>query len=110
MRTAERVRGGGLRYRSRFESLHLARWEAKTLTYVGKVGTGFSRRAAYELHQLLQPLATTKPVVKPPAREPQTTWVRPELAVNVEYRTITSDGLLRHASYKGLARTKKAWP
>jgi bifunctional non-homologous end joining protein LigD len=89
--------------RTSIASLHLARRDGRTLAYVGKVGTGFSRKIAYELRQLLQPLAITKPVVRPPVREPKTTWVRPEREVAVEYRAITSDGLLRHASYKGLA-------
>lgn len=86
-------------------SLHLARLDGKTLTYVGKVGTGFSRKVAYELRQILQPLATRKPVVRPLVREQKTTWVRPDIEVEVEYRAITRDGILRHASYKGVART-----
>ena len=36
-------------------ALHLARREGKSLVYVGKVGTGFSRKVARELHQVLAP-------------------------------------------------------
>jgi bifunctional non-homologous end joining protein LigD len=29
-------------------------------------------------------------------------WVRPELSAAIEYTAIARDGLLRHASFKGL--------
>ena len=46
-------------------ALHLARREGKALVYVGKVGTGFSRKVARELHQSLAPFAIDKPPVAP---------------------------------------------
>jgi hypothetical protein len=42
----------------------------------------------------------TKPIKKPKA-----TWVEPEFYAEVEYRDITSEGLLRASSFKGLTRT-----
>src|SRR5688572_21333324 len=33
-------------------------------------------------------------------------WVQPKHAAEIEYRAITSDGLLRHGAYKGLAGSK----
>lgn len=89
-------------------ALHLARREGRGLVYAGKVGTGFSRRAAHELRQRLDPLATRNPALKLPVREPQSVWVRPELDAMIHYRSITADGLLRHAAYKGMIKRKSA--
>ena len=88
--------------RTSVASLHLARRDGKSLVYVGKVGTGFSRKVAHELHQLLCPLATDTPPLTMPVRNPKTVWVRPEHQAEIEYRAITGDGLLRHAAYKRL--------
>jgi hypothetical protein len=41
----------------------------------------------------------TKPVKKPKA-----TWVEPTFVAEVEYRDITSEGLLRQSSFKGLTK------
>jgi bifunctional non-homologous end joining protein LigD len=41
----------------------------------------------------------TKPVKKPKA-----TWVEPSFTAEVEYRDITSEGLLRQSSFKGLKK------
>jgi ATP-dependent DNA ligase len=43
-----------------------------------------------------------------PVRATEATWVRPELFAAIQYRAITSDGLLRHASLKGLHRSAGA--
>jgi bifunctional non-homologous end joining protein LigD len=43
----------------------------------------------------------TKPIKKPKA-----TWVEPKFFADVEYRDITSEGLLRASSFKGLSRDK----
>jgi hypothetical protein len=34
--------------------------------------------------------------------KPKAIWVRPRILVDVEYRAVTDDGRLRHASFKGL--------
>ena len=60
--------------RESIASLHLARRDGSGLVYVGKVGTGFSRKTAHDLRQQLQPLVTPKAVVKPPTTLPR----RPE--------------------------------
>ncbi|WP_345946956.1 hypothetical protein [Bradyrhizobium sp. 197] len=41
----------------------------------------------------------TKPVKKPKA-----TWVEPKFYADIEYRDITSEGLLRASSFKGLSK------
>jgi bifunctional non-homologous end joining protein LigD len=32
-------------------------------------------------------------------------WCRPEIKAEIAYRDVTRDGILRHASFKGLAET-----
>nr|WP_249795069.1 hypothetical protein [Bradyrhizobium sp. Oc8] len=39
-----------------------------------------------------------------PIRKPKATWVEPKFYAEVEYRDITSEGLLRASSFKGLSR------
>ena len=36
-------------------------------------------------------------------RKPKATWVEPKFYAEVEYRDITSEGLLRQSSFKGLS-------
>lgn len=75
------------------------------LRYVGKVGTGFTHTALLELQERLRPLARPgSPFVDPvPADHARHAhWVRPELVGEVEYRTWTTDGRLRHSSWRGL--------
>lgn len=38
------------------------------------------------------------------SRSPKATWVEPTFFADVEYRDITSEGLLRQSSFKGLKR------
>jgi bifunctional non-homologous end joining protein LigD len=37
-------------------------------------------------------------------RKPKATWVEPSFVAEVEYRDITSEGLLRQSSFRGLSR------
>lgn len=88
--------------RERVAYLHLAKREGKKLIYVGKAGTGFSRKVAHELYRMLHPLAVSRPALAVPGGHPNTVWVRPDRVSEIEYRAITSDSLLRHAAFKRL--------
>lgn len=79
------------------------------LRFVGRVGTGFSDRALKELKELLAPLA----IDESPFRAKLTgldakgvTFVRPELVGEVRFGEWTSDGRLRHPSWRGLRPDK----
>jgi bifunctional non-homologous end joining protein LigD len=37
-------------------------------------------------------------------RKPKATWVKPKFYADVEYRDVTSEGLLRASSFKGLIK------
>jgi bifunctional non-homologous end joining protein LigD len=83
-------------------ALYLGRREGEELLYAGKAGTGFTFGTARALRERLQPLVVRKSSLTTPVRKPKATWVRPELLVDIQYRSITPDGRLRHASFKGV--------
>jgi DNA ligase D len=85
-------------------ALHLAEADERALSYIGKVGTGFSRAEAGRLERALAPLIRTDPPLPLPADTDTatTTWVEPRLLADVRYAERTAGGLLRHAVYQGL--------
>lgn len=77
--------------------------------YVGKVGTGFTHSALLALEERLRPLERAEsPFVDavPADHARRAHWVRPELVGEVEYRAWTTDGRLRHSSWRGLRPDK----
>ena len=74
----------------------------RDLKYAGKVGTGFTDKVSLSLRKELDRFGVAKAPIKVP-RKRNTRWVEPRLMAKVAYRDITSDGMLRHASFKGLA-------
>jgi bifunctional non-homologous end joining protein LigD len=81
------------------------------LVYAGKVGTGFDTAARLEILRTLQALGTsTSPFSGslPRALASQAHFVRPEIVGEVQYGEWTSDGHLRHPSWRGLRPDKDA--
>ena len=82
------------------------------LVYAGKVGTGFTQKLLVELKALLAPLETTTSPFQPePPRAwtgPGRHWVEPKLVGEVAFSEWTADGRLRHPSFQGLRRDKRA--
>lgn len=81
------------------------------LGFVGKVGSGFSEAARRELLAALGPLSEeSSPFDKPLTRTQGALshFVRPELVGEVQYSEWTSDGHLRHPSWRGLRPDKEA--
>lgn len=72
-------------------------------TYVGGVGTGFTAASGAALRKAMGKIVVERPVVDM-GRKKRTdvVWVRPELVAEIEFRAWTTDGKLRHASFKGL--------
>lgn len=89
-----------------FGSLLLGAYDAgDALRYLGHVGTGFSDAVLIDLMARLRPLArSTSPFdeVVPREHARRARWVEPVLVGEVEYRLVTRDGRLRHASWRGL--------
>jgi bifunctional non-homologous end joining protein LigD len=86
-----------------FAALRLGRREGDQLLYVGKAGIGFTAKIARELRQRLDRMKLAQSPLTAPVRKKDTTWMRPELMAEIEYRDVTDDGRVRHASFKGLA-------
>ncbi|UVC16242.1 DNA ligase D [Mesorhizobium onobrychidis] len=99
--------GRGLR------SLLVGYHEGGKLHYAGRVGTGFSMQSTNDLKKKLDARrAETSPfdtaVPKGKGSGKGVVWVKPELVGEVEFRTWTSDRIIRHASFQGLREDKPA--
>jgi bifunctional non-homologous end joining protein LigD len=85
-------------------ALYLGRREGKELVYMGKVGTGWSRTVSAQIRKQLNTVISPTSKLTKAVRKPKATWVEPSFAAEVEYRDITSEGLLRQSSFKGLTK------
>jgi bifunctional non-homologous end joining protein LigD len=85
-------------------ALYLGKREGKELVYMGKVGTGWSRAVSSQIRKQLDTVVSPKSKLSKQVRKPKATWVDPVFTAEVEYRDITSEGLLRQSSLKGLSR------
>ncbi|HKW11223.1 MAG TPA: non-homologous end-joining DNA ligase, partial [Gemmatimonadaceae bacterium] len=102
--------------RSHLGALQLADYVGDTLVYAGRVGTGFDDALLTQLEQLLAAnIRATPPCTGPIVgglTTPEvpdaktTTWVEPVNVVEVRYREMTPDGLLRHATFLHLRPDK----
>jgi bifunctional non-homologous end joining protein LigD len=89
-----------------FGALLVGRPTPQGLAFAGGVGTGFEKRTlrdlADRLHRLVVTACPFDPT--PPASVVRTaTWVDPLLRARVEIAEFTNDGLVRHATFIGLA-------
>jgi bifunctional non-homologous end joining protein LigD len=89
-------------------ALYLGKREGKELVYMGKVGTGWSRTVSSQISKQLDTVVSTKSKLTKSIRKPKATWVEPKFFADVEYRDITSEGLLRGGSFKGLSPADKS--
>jgi bifunctional non-homologous end joining protein LigD len=85
-------------------ALYLGKREGKELVYMGKVGTGWSRTVSSQIRKQLNTVVSPKSKLTKPVKKPKATWVEPSFVADVEYRDITSEGLLRQSSFKGLTK------
>lgn len=86
-------------------ALVLGVYEAGTLRYAGKVGTGFDAASRRDLLDALRAVAVTDSpfdAESAPAGGEQVHFVRPSLVGEVSYGEWTAGGHLRHPSWRGL--------
>lgn len=78
--------------------------------YVGQVGSGLNEHTLSQLSTALARLARRMPAAQTPAqRGPRAvTWVEPEVVVEVEYGSVTHEGILRHPVFRGIRPDKSA--
>jgi bifunctional non-homologous end joining protein LigD len=97
------------RRRKRLGSILLGYFdEDGELRYAGKVGTGFSERDLDKLLQRLRPLARKSNPFAGRRGPRQAHFAKPELVVEIEFRELTAEGMVRHGSFKGLREDKPA--
>ena len=72
---------------------------------MGKVGTGWSRTVSSQIGKQLDTVVSPKSKFTKPIRKPQATWVEPTFFADVEYRDITTEGLLRQSHSMGSTKT-----
>lgn len=92
-------------------SLVMGYYESERLVHVGRVGTGYTEAVARDLYDELEALRIpASPFAEKldAAARRGVRFVRPDLVAEVEYRGMTGEGQLRHASFKGLREDKDA--
>ena len=98
--------------REAFGALLLGVYEADgSLSYSGKVGTGFNAATLASVYKALKPLVQKEPPFHNPPRGAEARrahWVKPELVAEVAFTEWTEDGTLRHPSFQGLRADKPA--
>ena len=107
----EVVIGGWWGGPSKIRSILVGAYRGEDFVYMGRIGTGFNAENSGPVLRALKRLVRkTSPFtagVKPP-RAKEITWVEPKLVAEVAFATMTSDGLLRQASFKALREDKPA--
>ncbi|HEU4620566.1 MAG TPA: DNA ligase D [Gammaproteobacteria bacterium] len=98
----------------RIASLYVGRYEDGALRYAGKVQSGFTEAVQREIRERLDPFVRAKSALDVPVKKPKATWVEPVLPIEVRFSSVTSDGLLREAVFKGirddLVELAEPWP
>lgn len=100
------TKGEGARAQT-FGALVLGLYEKDKPMYVGKVGTGFSDNTMALLLESFKPLETREKTLEVTEVLESITWLRPELVCTVGYQSVTRDGRLRMARFRGLRADKK---
>lgn len=104
----EVVIGGWRGAPDKLRSLLVGTFEKGALVYRGRVGTGFPAALAAEVLGKLKPLRQKEAPFENPPRGSDILWVKPILVGEIEYETVTTDGLFRQAAFKGLRLDKAA--
>lgn len=89
------TRGKGDRHAS-FGALHLAQAKGAELKYLGKAGTGFDDASLKSVAAELEKLTIIKrPVKERPLDDARSVWVEPKLMCEIQFASLTKDGMLR---------------
>ena len=86
----------------KFDGVYLGEQRRKKLVYAGKVEHGFNDQQVKDLQERARGLKAKRQPIEAQRHFPKAEWLQPVLLADVEYRRKTTNGLLRHPSYKGL--------
>jgi bifunctional non-homologous end joining protein LigD len=79
-----------------FGAMHLGEYVNDELIYRGKVGTGFDEKMMKEIFSQLKELkAVKRPVKEKPIDDNVTTWIEPKLICEIQYSSMTENGIYR---------------
>lgn len=105
-KTAEAIILGYTSEKKKISSLILGMYKKNKLTYIGKVGTGFTHTFIEELHKNLSKLKMSAPLklenVTRGDIPPSSTWVKPKLICEIKYLEVTKAGRLRMPVFERL--------
>jgi bifunctional non-homologous end joining protein LigD len=88
---------------TKFDGFYLGESRDGELVYAGKIEGGWTEEQKNALLARVKPQQVSRPPIALPTAKPKARWVRPEVLVDVEYRSKTkASGLLRHPSFKGV--------
>jgi bifunctional non-homologous end joining protein LigD len=107
----EVVIGGWWGDANKLRSLLVGTFQNGEFVYMGRVGTGYNQRSAGDLLRKLKPIEVPKPAFSKSKQVPRARgihWVEPKVVAEIEFSNITTDGILRQASYKGMREDKPA--
>jgi len=100
------TKGEGAREET-FGALILGLYENGKAVYVGKVGTGFTEDAMALLLKAFKPFEVSEKTLNGVDVPEQITWLTPELVCEIGYQSVTNEGKLRMARFRGLRTDKK---
>ena len=83
-------------------SLYVGRWEGGRLLYAGKARSGYTEEIARDVRERLDPLIIKHSPLSVPVKKPKATWVKPEVEAEIAYSSVTADGILREAVFRGI--------